>query len=93
MLCTILQSKAGFLPVLCNSSSEHKSELKTKYRDVRLWVKGKQVSKHKLISQRNSTKSICTWAMQDMLLRMVGREAPNEAKEKFWRMVVAATTL
>lgn len=51
-----------------------------------------QVSKHKLISQRNSTKSISTSAMQDMLLRMVCRGLQNEAKAKFWRMVVATTT-
>ena len=30
---------------------------------------------------------------QDKVMCKVGREAPKQAKKKFWRVVVAATTL
>jgi len=32
-------------------------------------------------------------AKQDKVLCKVGREAPKQAKAKFWRVVVAATTM
>jgi len=90
-ICTISWGKTGSPLEFHNFLRELLSQQLNQVRRSGLWGEWSKLSHTSWQAARKPVKLVY-FTVQDMLLRMVGREAPYKAKEKFWRVVVATTT-